>query len=89
MAELLEQERSRARAAGDNTGETERFLVEYMQAYDEHEARMCRPSVPRSGRRFLPVEIRVPRRRIYVTFAIMLAIWLITLVYPSAARLLG
>jgi hypothetical protein len=87
LAELLRQEQSRAgTASNDNTNGTERFLADYMRAYEEREARLPLPSVPRSGRRSLPAEVRAARRRLYVTGCGMLALWLTAIVSPILAH---
>jgi hypothetical protein len=63
--------------------ETERYVRDVVERAKAEE-RACSPtsSVPRAGRRFLPRDVLWARRGLYVTFAIMLAIWSAVIVLP-------
>lgn len=77
-AELLDQEGSRA--ANDNVGERERLLAGYLRRFEDREARRPLPSFRGYGRRFLPLEVRGARRRVYVIGGVILTLCVVAVV---------
>lgn len=69
-----------ATAANDNGGAAKGEVAALLGRRKGRKAHRSRPVVPRSGRRFLPIEVKRARWGFYAIFGLLLGLWLAAVV---------